>query len=138
MSGAYIFFATHGLSFSQRIIKRLFSKKELDSISRIWTVFDSIPTVFKWNRTVFHPFPTVSPLNGKKPPKIGGFSSFYSLANSGSATFTSCLPRFVPLNKPRNASGVFSKPSTIVSSYFNLPSCSHCVNAATPVGKSFA
>jgi len=110
----------------------------LDSISRFWTVFGSISTVFYPIRTVFHPISTVSPLNGKKPPNLGGFSSFYSLANSGSATFTNCLPRFVPLNNPRNASGVFSKPSTIVSSYFNLPSCSHCVSAATPVGNSFA
>lgn len=36
---------------------------------------------------------------------------------SRSATFTSCFPTFSPSNRPRNASGAFSKPSTTFSRY---------------------
>ena len=41
--------------------------------------------------------------------------TLYLCIFSGSATFTSCLPVFSPVNKPKKASIVFSKPSTIFS-----------------------
>src|SRR5882724_6380384 len=41
-------------------------------------------------------------------------------------TFTNCLPRFSPENRPRRARGAFSNPSTTCSAYFSLPSFSHC------------
>ena len=37
-------------------------------------------------------------------------------------TLTTIFPVFLPVKRPANASGVFSKPSTTVSSYFTLPS----------------
>ena len=36
--------------------------------------------------------------------------------------FTIIFPRFDPVNNPMNASGIFSNPSMIVSSYFIFPS----------------
>ena len=42
--------------------------------------------------------------------------------NTQSPTLTSILPVFSPWNKPINALGVFSMPSTMVSSHLILPS----------------
>lgn len=55
-----------------------------------------------------------------------------------SATFTSCLPKFSPVNSPKNAFMVFSKPSTICSVYFSCPFFSHCANCRVPSSKRSA
>ena len=51
----------------------------------------------------------------------GGLPIFHSSLN-----FTTIFPKFSPRNKPMNASGAFSNPSTTVSFHLIFPSPIHC------------
>src|SRR5699024_9552467 len=51
----------------------------------------------------------------------------FEMAGSGSRQIrTTILPVFCDSKSPRNASTAWSRPSTTVSSYSNLPSANHC------------
>ena len=52
--------------------------------------------------------------------------------------FTIIFPTLFPVNNPKNASGIFSKPSTIVSWVLIFPSFTHCAIWVMPSFQRFA
>ena len=52
--------------------------------------------------------------------------------------FTIIFPTLFPVNNPKNASGIFSKPSTMVSWVLIFPSFTHCAIWVMPSFQRFA
>ena len=61
-----------------------------------------------------------APSKTRSPSGVHYIANLYSLA-----TRTNCLPTFSPWNRPMNAVGAYSRPFTMVSWYFTLPSLIH-------------
>ena len=81
---------------------------------------------------------------GERPPSFSclrvwtRFSFLVAQAAAGSAIRTSCLPRFSPVKRRRNASGAFSRPSTMSTRSRSFPSPAHRARSAIASGKRVA
>lgn len=100
-------------------VQRALPRRTASPTRRAPTVF---PPPFAAPRCGSPPCGRSSPEGSATPSSIARKARSHSvLPQASSASFSSCLPRFLPVNNRVSVAGMFSKPSCTSSSWINSP-----------------